>query len=86
MANRPRQPLECPVCGADVPPNAACCPDCGSDDETGWSDDTIYDGVDLPDASWGDEQPAAPSSRFASPALVWAVLILLALLIMLGAW
>jgi hypothetical protein len=39
----------CPNCGADVPPGAKACPECGSCDKTGWSDQTTYDGLDLPD-------------------------------------
>ena len=35
----------CPVCGAEVPMNAASCKECGSDDRTGWSADTAYDGI-----------------------------------------
>jgi membrane associated rhomboid family serine protease len=34
----------CPHCGAEVQVNAPACPECGSDDETGWSkEDIIYD-------------------------------------------
>ncbi|MEZ5323426.1 MAG: hypothetical protein R3F34_19690 [Planctomycetota bacterium] len=40
----------CPVCGSDVPVGALACKECGSDDETGWSEDTAYDGLDLPEA------------------------------------
>jgi uncharacterized membrane protein YvbJ len=29
----------CPVCGAEVPENARACPECGSDEETGWSEE-----------------------------------------------
>jgi hypothetical protein len=29
----------CPHCGADVPVSAAACRECGSDNETGWSED-----------------------------------------------
>ncbi len=39
----------CPNCGGHVPGGATACPDCGSDDETGWSADTLYDDLDLPD-------------------------------------
>jgi len=40
----------CPVCGAEVPPAAAACPECGADDTTGWNEDrAAYDGLDLPD-------------------------------------
>ena len=50
----------CPVCGEQVQANALACPGCGSDDETGWSPDTEYDGMDLPiDDEWPvDEGPA----------------------------
>jgi len=39
----------CPSCGADVPGNAKSCPACGSDENTGWSDQTIYDGTGIED-------------------------------------
>ena len=35
----PVPPSICPNCGATVPPKARACPECGSDDETGWSAD-----------------------------------------------
>ncbi len=38
----------CPNCGAEVPIKALSCPECGSDEKTGWSEDTMYDGLDLP--------------------------------------
>ena len=45
-----RSPAVCPVCGEDVPPNSPACPECGSDERTGWNDDSAYlDGLDLPD-------------------------------------
>ena len=48
MARR-RDPFPCPNCGADVPSGALACPECGSDARTGWSDETLYDGLDLED-------------------------------------
>ena len=39
-----------------VPAGAACCPECGSDDETGWSQDTLYDDLDLPEADEQEEE------------------------------
>ena len=43
-------PEVCPVCGEDVPRNASACQECGSDYESGWSDDTSnYGSLDLPD-------------------------------------
>ena len=42
-------PEICPNCGAEVPRDAKACPECGSDEETGWSDETHADGLDLPE-------------------------------------
>ena len=42
-------PETCPNCGASVPPGAKACPECGSDEQTGWSDQARADGLDLPD-------------------------------------
>ncbi len=52
---RPRDWFVCPVCGTEVDADALACPECGSDDRTGWSPETEYDGLDLPDP---DEKPA----------------------------
>jgi uncharacterized membrane protein YvbJ len=37
----------CPNCGEEVPEKAKACPECGSDENTGWSEDTMYDGLGL---------------------------------------
>ena len=42
-------PEICPNCGADVPPNAKACPECGSSEETGWSEAARTSGLGLPD-------------------------------------
>jgi uncharacterized membrane protein YvbJ len=42
-------PEICPHCGAVVPPRAKACPECGSDEQTGWSEDTASTEADLPD-------------------------------------
>lgn len=39
----------CPNCGADLPRNAKVCPECGSDEKTGWSEEACVGGLDLPD-------------------------------------
>jgi hypothetical protein len=39
----------CPTCGAEVPGNSPACPECGADEKTGWSPNTIYDGTDIED-------------------------------------
>lgn len=43
-----RKSFECPICGATVPAGAASCPECGSCEQTGWSDQTYLDGIELP--------------------------------------
>jgi hypothetical protein len=48
-------PGECPACGEHVPAGARACPACGADARTGWSEDTLYDGLDLPDEAFEDE-------------------------------
>ena len=42
----------CPNCGAEVPPDAKACPACGSDEQTGWSEQARYDNLDLPDENF----------------------------------
>jgi hypothetical protein len=42
-------PEVCPNCGAEIPPNAKACPECGSDEQTGWSEEARYNGLNLPD-------------------------------------
>ncbi len=39
----------CPACGAEVPAKAKACPECGSDEKTGWSENTVYDGTGIED-------------------------------------
>lgn len=43
------EPFVCQACGAEVKANAKVCPECGSDEETGWSDHTYLDGISIPD-------------------------------------
>jgi uncharacterized membrane protein YvbJ len=38
----------CPVCGAEVKIGASACYNCGSDDKTGWSENSYLDGIELP--------------------------------------
>ena len=41
-------PETCPNCGAELPPNAKACPECGSDETTGWSDDAYASKLGIP--------------------------------------
>lgn len=49
-------PENCPNCGADVPRNARACPECGSDDKTGWSDDASSSHLDLPEENFNYQE------------------------------
>lgn len=42
-------PELCPACGAEVPRGARACPECGSDETTGWSERAQYDNLGIPD-------------------------------------
>ena len=52
-------PSECAQCGADIPPHAHACPECGADERTGWRETSIYDGLDLPDDAEAGSSPAS---------------------------
>ena len=43
MNKRDSDWFTCPNCVAELPANAKFCPECGSDDRTGWSEDTYLD-------------------------------------------
>lgn len=64
----------CPVCGEVVKAEALACPHCGSDDETGWSEDTAYDGMELP---VDDEWPVNPGPARRRKAITLAMAILM---------
>jgi hypothetical protein len=49
-------PEICPHCGAEVPRNARACPECGSDEETGWSEDASAQKLDLPDDNFNYDE------------------------------
>ena len=45
-------PDVCPNCGAEVPRNAKACPECGSDEQTGWSETAYASQLGLPDENF----------------------------------
>lgn len=49
-------PDVCPNCGTEVPRGAKACPECGSDEETGWSEDAAADNLGLPDDNFNYEE------------------------------
>ena len=52
---KPRDFFVCPHCGADVEVGAVHCKECGSDEETGWSETAYVAELDLPAGYGGDE-------------------------------
>ena len=61
--NRVERYFTCPHCGEKVPSGALACPECGSDNETGWSKAAAYDDLLLCDT----EPPSDPSRHAAWP-------------------
>jgi len=80
----------CPNCGAEVPPKAKACPECGSDEQTGWSEQAHQDGLDLPDENFdydkfvenefGDKKPIPRGNWF------WWIVAVLVLAAFIGMW
>jgi len=90
-------PEICPACGAEVPPQARACPECGADERTGWNEDeTQYDGLDLPDefSEQGEigynKSAQAPNRINGLPWYWWllaiVLLVLFAYAILAGRW
>ena len=81
--SRPPPPEECAHCGAEIPRTARACPGCGADERTGWRENSVYDGLDLPDEAC-DEPASQPLRR--GVAWYWIVVGLgLLVLLILGA-
>tara|TARA_A100001037_G_scaffold189129_1_gene169317 strand:- start:552 stop:797 length:246 start_codon:yes stop_codon:yes gene_type:complete len=72
----------CPNCGAEVRVGSPSCPGCGSDDKTGWSEDTLYDGLDLPEPY--DEYSSFRQKKKTNHVFTTIVAVLLLLLFLLG--
>ena len=47
--------IPCPHCGEYIKKDARACPHCGSDEQTGWSEQTYLDSIDLEDEVDYDE-------------------------------
>ncbi len=61
MAHRDRRSSEedwftCPHCGAEVRTNARACPECGSDEATGWSEGAGKWGAGIPTGYSRDDE------------------------------
>ena len=83
-------PGECPACGEHVPAGARACPACGADARTGWNEDPLYAGLDLPDEAFEDEtspgrrKPRADGRTWKDCLTVGVALLLV--LILSGIW
>ena len=75
--------FNCPNCGAEVPVGALACPECGSDEKTGWSENTIYDGtgIEVPEefdyAEWQRREAGRSPRQSARQWLWWVVAVAL---------
>lgn len=49
-------PEICPNCGTGVPRQAAACPGCGADENTGWSETAYASSLGLPDEAFDHEE------------------------------
>lgn len=84
-------PEVCPNCGADVPPRAKSCPECGSDESTGWSDESHVGGLDLPeeefdynefvDREFGKKKAVPHGINW-----FWWIVAIVLLVVMTGVW
>lgn len=76
--DRTSPPAECAVCGTELARSARACPECGADERTGWREQSVYDGIDLPDEPVGLSDNPSPKH-----ALPWYWLTAAALLLLL---
>lgn len=80
--SQPNAPAHCAICGADIPPLARACPECGADDRTGWREQSIYDGLDLPEETFDHEghaerEFAGSLPRKGKPLFWWIVTVIM---------
>jgi hypothetical protein len=68
----PEPDFVCPHCGEELPGGSKSCPECGSDERTGWSEDTYLDGISLPGGDDDEEDEPTPAKGVFGPGrLVW---------------
>jgi hypothetical protein len=87
MADLP-PPAECANCGAPIPRGAKACPECGADENSGWRETSVYDGLDLPDTDDADERefPREPARINGIKWYWWLVGLTLIILLIAGRW
>ena len=73
-------PGDCPNCGEYVPAGSASCRECGSCPNSGWSEGSVYDGLDLPGEDSPMEKKKDPVKRLILASLLLAAVFVLWLL------
>ena len=81
-------PEICPQCGALLPRHAKACPECGSDEQTGWSHSAHADHLGIQDDHFNydefvKEEFGAPSRKPRGIHWIWWVTALLMALLLL---
>ena len=86
-------PDECPNCGADVPPKAKACPECGACEDTGWAEEAGYESTHLEEDEFDYDEFVAREfgeggrPRRKSLHIIWVIVALLLILFFLThAW
>lgn len=84
-------PDTCPHCGAEVPADAKACPECGSDESTGWSEQAQADALGLPqddfdykgfiEQEFGSKQPASRGVHW-----LWWLIAIAIVVVLLTIW
>jgi hypothetical protein len=82
-------PGECPVCGAEVQPNAMACNECGACHASGWSEQAAYDALDLPNDEF--DYPTFVADEFGEDRRElrrrwWAIVAVIGLILLLLFW
>ena len=70
-------PGDCPNCGEFVPVGASSCKECGSCPDSGWNEETAYDGLDLPGESDDAPKQKSPRNRMILAGLLLIVVVVL---------
>ena len=86
-------PDECPNCGADVPPKAKVCPECGACEDTGWAEEAGYESTHLEENEFDYDEFVAREfgeggrARGKSLHIIWVIVaLLLILFFLIHAW
>ena len=82
---------ECPNCGAPLHAGARVCPECGSDEQTGWSEAAEHDGLGLPEESFDYDEFVQREFESKSPKprgvhWFWWVIAAVLVVILLAFW